>query len=121
MKRFLHSLILSLLLGSLNSCQVYRAQFDCPPGIGVPCTSVTDIEKMIIETPDGSPDIFLSYLPSSKPQCVKIGTAHALERKVWIAEKVDPRGRVIAGHYIYLSKMGAEPCQDAGFCPRSSP
>ena len=99
--KFFAPLILLLLL---SSCQVYRAQFDCQPGYGVPCTPVTDIEKMIVETPDNSPDIFLSYLPSKNPACVKIGTPHALDRKVWIAARIDPSGRMIAGHYIYLSR-----------------
>ena len=103
--KFCSPLFLMLLL---SSCQVYRAQFDCQPGCGVPCTSVTDIEKMIVETPDNSPDIFLSYLPSKNPACVKIGTPHALDRKVWIADRIDPSGRVIAGHYIYLSRNVAE-------------
>ena len=60
-----------LPLHLLSSCQVYRAEFDCQPGYGVPCTSVTDIEKMIVETPDNSPDTFLGYLPSKNPACVK--------------------------------------------------
>lgn len=118
MKHFLPVLILGLLM---TSCQVYRTQFDCSPGVGLPCTSVTDIEKMIIETPDESPDIFLSYLPSPKPICVKVGTPHALERKVWIPKKIYCCGRVVEGHYIYLSKGKTDSCKSIDICPRRAP
>lgn len=43
--------VVSLFLLTLCSCQTYRSNFDCSPGKGVRCTSVTDIEKMIVETP----------------------------------------------------------------------
>lgn len=103
----MHRFFPAFALLLLSSCQVYRGQFDCPPGEGVPCTSVTQIESMIVETPHDAPDIFLSYLPSRKARCVKAGSGPTLERKVWIAEKVDASGRLIAGHYIYLSPSGA--------------
>jgi hypothetical protein len=86
----------------LCSCQTYRSNFDCQPGCGVPCTSVTEIERMIVETPDESPDIFLGYLPSpcSETSC--------LVRKVWIAEKELLSGMIVEGHYISLP-IRAEP------------
>ncbi len=46
------------LLFLTGSCSVYENDFDCHPDIGVPCTSSSDIESMIIETTHG-PDIFL--------------------------------------------------------------
>lgn len=55
------------LLFIAGSCSVYENDFDCPPDIGVPCTSSSDIESMIIET-DHGPDIFLGevQIPCTK-------------------------------------------------------
>ncbi|CUI18206.1 Type IV conjugative transfer system lipoprotein TraV (plasmid) [Candidatus Protochlamydia naegleriophila] len=56
MKKMFRSIFPLLFLA--GSCSVYENDFDCPPDIGVPCTSSSDIESMIIETTHG-PDIFL--------------------------------------------------------------
>lgn len=45
-------------LGFASCSQVYEQTFDCPPAKGVPCTSVTDLEAMIVETKTG-PDVFI--------------------------------------------------------------
>lgn len=85
--------IISLLfLCFLTSCAVYRQRFDCPPDPGVPCTSVTDLEQMIVETGKG-PDMFIN----SAPQC-KGG-----KRKIWINTYRSPNGKCIPGHYIYVN------------------
>lgn len=82
------------LMTFLSSCAVYKRQFDCPPDQGVPCTSVTDLEQMIVETPSG-PDLFLSTLPAS--------CSTACRKRVWIQEAYAPDGRWIPGHYIELN------------------
>ena len=48
--------VVSLIVTGCSA--IYEENFDCPPGRGVPCTSVTDLEAMIIDTKDG-PDIFV--------------------------------------------------------------
>jgi hypothetical protein len=89
----------------LNACQVYRSNFECPPGKGVPCTSITDIEKMIVETPDNEADIFLGYLPSENVACEKICKSMSQQkRRVWIEEKLESNGLYTEGHYIYVNK-----------------
>ncbi|PJD94538.1 MAG: hypothetical protein CK425_11195 [Parachlamydia sp.] len=77
-----------LMLCLSTSCQSYRTVFDCPPGEGVPCTSVTQIEKMIIESDEG-PDIFVREKMS--PYCAK---------KIWVNENPDECGS--KGYYIYI-------------------
>jgi len=96
MKRLLCALALLIL----NSCQVYRSHFECQPGRGVPCTAVTDIEKMIVETPDGSADIFMGYLPR---ECASLS-----QMKIWLVGKEKPGGLYVAGHYIFLNKNEVE-------------
>lgn len=86
--------LLFIFLIHLSSCTIYRWQFDCPPDPGVPCTSVTDLEQMVIETEQG-PDIFLSNPPT---QCIA-----GIGKKVWINESQTPDGCWIPGHYIYLN------------------
>lgn len=96
---------LSLLL---CSCQTYRKNFDCEPGVGVPCTSVTDIEKMIIETPEGGPDIFLGYLPveSCSTDSCRNEYCDRSRRRVWIESKTLSCGTFIEGHFIYIKTSG---------------
>jgi|LakMenEpi03Aug12_release.lakeMendotaPanAssembly.Ray.scaffolds.fasta_scaffold03135_14 hypothetical protein len=101
-------LILCLLF--LSSCQIYRSKFDCPPGEGVPCTSVTEIEKMIIETPEGESDIFLGGLPKRKLKMKKKEITRCVktcpEKRVWVEGEFMPSGDYVEGHYIYLSHEG---------------
>ena len=88
--RISHLLFTFLVL--LPSCAIYRKQFDCPPDQGVPCTSLTDLEQMIVET-DHGPDLFLTGEPvACKTLC----------KKVWISADYLPDGRWVPGHYIYL-------------------
>jgi hypothetical protein len=78
-------LILSL---ALSSCQSYRTHFDCPPGKGVPCASLSEIERMVVET-EGGPDIFMYR----EPGC---GCDKTL--RVWVPE--------CGGRYLYLNAEG---------------
>ncbi len=96
----------------LCSYQAYKTQFDCPPGKGVPCTSVSEIQSMIIETPEGGPDIFLGKIPrTSCTDCKErrcrthpgsVGS-NAMLKRVWVegeefgCSKTD-------GHYIYFQE-----------------
>lgn len=106
-------IILSALL--LTSCQTYKSTFDCPPGEGIPCTSVSEIQKMIIETPDGGPDIFLGKIPSrtcsdcSKKRCRthsgRTG-ANSEMKRIWV-EGLESDCSSVQGHYIYFQ----ESCQ----------
>ena len=74
------------------SCTIYRQQFDCPPDPGVPCTSVTDLEQMIVETNQG-PDLFLGINPEQ-------GQIHAPppSNRIWISNLNG------GGCYIYLQQ-----------------
>ncbi len=74
-----------------TSCAIYRQKFDCPPDPGVPCTSVSDLERMIIETESG-PDIFVGEdTQGTTSECDKKA------QRVWIRK---PCGR---GCYIYFN------------------
>lgn len=103
-------IVFLLLLFSLTGCQMYHSQFDCPPGYGVPCTPVTTIEKMIIETDEG-PDLFLGYVPVEK-QSSSCGFSRSSSSKakestrVWIEGKQLPCGTYIEGHYIFIPLEG---------------
>jgi hypothetical protein len=85
-------LLLSLLF--LTSCSIYRKQFDGPADPGVPCTSVTDLEQMVIETEKGQ-DIFLSH--TTEPCTTRV------RRKIWVNDYQTPNGNWIPGHYVYIN------------------
>jgi len=103
-----HSLLLIPIISFLiSSCSIYKQEFDCEPPIGVPCTSETDLEAMIVETNKG-PDLFLPVekeeykLPCTKR--TKIPTeriAASLSRKVWFCNQSSEEGYHVQGHYIY--------------------
>lgn len=84
---------------------MYKRDFDCKPAEGVPCTSVTTLEKMIVETPCG-PDVFLSCVPKlvdvqKNPCCRrtenKVPEA-PFQRRIWISPKEGP------ATYIYFQE-----------------
>lgn len=105
------TLFLLPLLLCLNACAMYKQEFDCPVPQGVPCTSETDLEAMIIETSQG-PDIFLppqtdeSGLPCHKSkECPAQRLASTLGRKVWMCNQTLEEGGYIQGHYIYQTTL----------------
>lgn len=99
-------LVFLLICASLTSCQVYRTTFDCPPCRGVPCTSVSDIQRMIIETPDGGPDIFSEVLPSEchANQCRnQVCTSTKMKKRIWV-DSSENETTAVQGHYIYFTE-----------------
>ncbi len=62
----------------LASCSTYSKNFDCPPSPGMPCTSVTDIEQMVVETKSG-PDIFGINTSEANPN------TNGCSERIWIA------------------------------------
>lgn len=91
MKIIFPLICLSLLL---SSCAIYHQQFDCPPEPGVPCTAVTDLEQMIIET-DTGPDIFVGSTSQGYTQVCR-------KKRVWIAGQRNCNGCWIPGHYLEI-------------------
>jgi hypothetical protein len=96
-------LICALFL--LTACNSYRKNFDSPPGCGIPCTSVSTLEQMIVESPSG-PEIFLGCVPKpveieSGPICRctdSLGPEKPFQRRIWIAPK---EGRA---SYLYFEE-----------------
>ncbi len=76
---------------------MYKSQFDCPPSPGIPCTSVTDLESMIVEMHRG-PNLIAGSQTGSWNHLVPV-LQEGQARKVWMAgeEGCQP------GHYIYLT------------------
>ena len=73
---------------ALTSCAIYKQRFDCKPEIGVPCTSVTDLEQMVVET-DCGPDLFID--DSTKRAC-----ARREPMRIWIRDSSCRKG----GYFI---------------------
>lgn len=91
----------------LSSCSGYRGQWSCRPAKGVPCTPVTEIEAMIIESSDG-PNIFLGSETNQKAECGQEQGCGALSlspkvERVWIPQKFDGAGKCLKGFYLYLN------------------
>lgn len=98
--RFSIKFLKLLTVLSLCSCQVYRSNFDCCPVSGVPCTSVTELESMIVETQKG-PDILLTCqlcTPSEDP-CFD---ANHYTKRIWLNDRILPDGSLEQGHYVYF-------------------
>lgn len=100
---------LPIFVSLITSCAVYKQEFDCKVPCGVPCTSETDLEAMIVETADGA-DLFLpKEKESCQLPCVKRKNApverisQSLNRKIWLCNQSSESGYYIQGHYIYQS------------------
>jgi conjugal transfer pilus assembly protein TraV len=91
--------LLPVMLFFLASCNTYKQSFDSCPGRGVPCTSVSDIESMVVETTKG-PDVFLPNENRTK-RPVSSRTS-AFESRILILD--NPQDLCGDGHYIYLSE-----------------
>lgn len=90
---------LPLILLFVTSCNTYKQSFDSCPGKGVPCTSVSDIEAMVVETSKG-PDVFL---PNENRTRRPVSTRNGIfESRILILD--NPEDLCNDGHYIYLSE-----------------
>lgn len=90
-----------------TSCSSYRSQFDCCPSKGVPCTSVSKIESMIVETKEG-PDLFTALEMPGRCLWKNLVFSYSKQptNKVWIGDTFDSCGNRICGHYIFFKKDG---------------
>lgn len=101
--------ILFILCSSCGSS--YKHNFDCPPSPGIPCTSVSEIQKMIIETPEGGPDIFTGKIPSNacekcnRKRCRvhSTGGDNAQVKRIWVSG-CDCGDSKVEGHFIYFER-----------------
>jgi hypothetical protein len=108
--RTINLLVLSSLACILSACESYKTSFDSCPGNGVPCTSVHNLEKMIVES-DCGPDIFLGHLPPSESdqayfsnQSCHTSSEHGVKPRgrIWVEGKQTMGGSYEEGHYIYF-------------------
>jgi conjugal transfer pilus assembly protein TraV len=91
----------------LSSCAMYQQEFDCPIPPGVSCTSVTDLESMIIETDRGA-DVLLTpnnccESKSKSCSCKKKGVvtnSKSEEPKVWVCQQLIGENCQRQGHYL---------------------
>jgi conjugal transfer pilus assembly protein TraV len=112
-KAFYSNILFGFLsLFSFTSCAIYQQEFDCPPPCGVPCTSETDLESMIIETNKG-PDIFVPGDKDCSCSCRKCKDATpstSLNRRVWICHDLTEDEYGAQGHYIYQTAQNIPCC-----------
>jgi hypothetical protein len=98
---------LLIFMLTLSSCSIYKDQFDCPPPCGIPCTSVTDIESMIVETEQG-PDVLVvpdkdedncwgKKKPQSRLRC---------QQKIWLCQTADGK----RGYYLKEKIVADQKC-----------
>lgn len=93
MKTCLAFLLLGMTLSSC--CCMYKSHFDSSPGEGVACTSLTTLEKMIIESPCGE-DEFLGIVPKKvslvpDPICkcsADFPNNQRFQRRIWVSSKL---------------------------------
>lgn len=78
-----------LLLAFLTSCGMYNSRFDCPPGKGIGCQSVSQVLHLIVEREEGE-DLFYEDL-SRASHCR--AQEHERSRKV-VKSVEEERGRL---------------------------
>lgn len=127
-KHFLGNWIKSLSVTSviiLTGCSTYSETFDCPPGSGVGCKSISEVDqmidegKLIDEKPTPAPPIELVsykpiireelsiYSPSTSQTASQGMTARTVSRtperhlRVWIAAFEDGKGNLYSESFVY--------------------
>ena len=114
---------LFISLASLSACTPYAETFDCPPGRGVGCQSLSTINGMVEEgklpleddskiIPDKAPnEERKEYLPSREIPLIEasgpLKLSPSTHLKVWIAgyeEKVGSESFVHAPSFVYVSR-----------------
>lgn len=104
---------LSCLLALLSSCTGYKSSFDCPPGKGIGCKSVTQIESMIVENDRGSD--FLGHVSQrdarSADRCLSCEVeptqnqpSSDSSKRVWIHGSVTETGKLVGSHFVIVPK-----------------
>lgn len=79
---------------------MYKSHFDSPPGEGIPCTSVTGIESMIIENEIGS-DVLAGAQTGTWKNLVP-PRPPGQPYKIWMADVDSDCGCHIDSHFIYI-------------------
>lgn len=95
-------LALLFFLTMLSACSLYRNNFDCAPGMGMPCSSVSQIEAQVIETTQG-PDIFLSSDGSDLGVLSLVGSGvrnPCVSKRIWVAPRMRESGFVQHAYYV---------------------
>lgn len=98
--RFRQAIFSCLICSLLSSCSIYKQQFDCPPPKGIPCTSVTEIESMIVETEQGA-DLLVVPAVKQEKGCFWCGKKDVdappsfQKRQIWIC----PQDQSSKGYY----------------------
>ena len=119
MRRVGMSLLSALML---SGCSVSKADFDCPiPTTGVGCKSVSQIQALITENPEGE-DVFAR--DASENGCVTCDTKPSYSSgfvsgkgevilskpaqvgRVWIEGSTTPSGLRLSDHYVYFYTSG---------------
>jgi hypothetical protein len=96
------SLALIGFLALLSACSLYRNGFDCAPGRGMPCSSVSQIEAQVIETTQG-PDIFLSSGQGDLGVLSLMGSGirnQCLPKRIWVAPRIRENGLIQHAYYV---------------------
>lgn len=88
---------------------MYQQEFDCPIPQGISCTSVTDLESLIVETNRG-PDVLVIPNQASN-NCKYLNKKNASTEKVekprvWICQELINDDCERQGHYLYIT----DPC-----------
>lgn len=97
--RFRQAIFSCLICSLLASCSIYKQQFDCPPPKGIPCTSVTEIESMIVETEQGA-DLLVVPAVKHEKNCFWYGkkgveASSFQKHQIWIC----PQDQSSKGYY----------------------
>ncbi|MDB2613577.1 hypothetical protein N9Y92_00270 [Chlamydiales bacterium] len=98
------------VLVSLFGCCRPQPCPECPIPCGIPCTSLSEIDAMVIETPDGEPDIFTGQkIRGRKTPCKRRRSSCSSKKsdeigRIWIEGSSNQKGDYIEGHYIYFNK-----------------
>lgn len=84
---------------------MYRSNFECPIPEGTPCTSVTQIESMIVERKEG-PDLFVltdeNDCTCAYPKIMRCASLSKKKRRIWLSSHTGPNEVPIKGRNVFV-------------------
>ncbi len=101
---------LLFILPILNGCMTYSESFDCPPGRGVGCKSLSQVNDMVetgdlpLEKINTTRELNQKVTPESqKPEGWIEAKNHQHGLRIWVAGYQDEGGNLHGPSYVYAS------------------
>jgi len=95
----------------LTACSSYQEHFECPPGKGVGCQSVSQVDQLVNQGDLPLREDFIEKYEDCENLCTKKISTELKEntQKIWIAPFKDTQGKLHEETYIFVKAKPLNP------------